>query len=115
MGTMKDRFEKSGVSPTAIAVTATFSQIAFAASLGVEFPMLSDWDGRVANAYGVQYREWKGHSGLAKRSVFLVDRSGLVRFRWVTDDALVTPNLEEVMSSVDSIEPPGPAASRDPS
>ncbi len=98
----------------AIAVTATFSQIAFAASLGVEFPMLSDWEGRVANAYGVQYREWKGHSGLAKRSVFVVDQSGLVRFRWVTDDALVTPDLEEVMSSVDSIKPHGQATPKGP-
>lgn len=104
---MKNRFEKSGVSPVAIAVTATFSQIAFAAALDVDFPMLSDWDGRVANAYGVQYREWKGHSGLAKRSVFIVDESGLVRFRWVTDDALVEPDLEEVMSIVESIESRG--------
>lgn len=109
---MKDRFEKSGVSPVAIAVTATFSQIAFADSLGVDFPMLSDWDGRVANSYGVQYREWKGHSGLAKRSVFIVDGSGLVRFRWVTDDALVEPDLEEVMASVDAIKSHGQAASK---
>lgn len=97
------RFEASGAQPVAIAVTATFSQIAFAASLAVAFPMLSDWEGLTANAYGVQYREWKGHSGLAKRSVFVVDDRGIVRYRWTTDDALIEPDLEEVLEAVESL------------
>ena len=100
---MLARFEASGAQPVAIAVTATFSQIAFAASLGVEFPMLSDWEGRTAYAYGVQYREWKGHSGLAKRSVFVVDEERIVRYRWSTDDALVEPHLGEVLAAVESL------------
>lgn len=87
----------------AIAVTATFSQMAFAEQLGVDFPMLSDWEGEVANSYGVQYREWKGHTGLAKRSVFVIDRDRRVQYRWVTDDAIVEPDLEEALSVVESL------------
>lgn len=100
LGQMSTRFEAYGAQPVAIAVTATFSQMAFAKQLGVDFPMLSDWEGAVANAYGVQYQEWKGHSGLAKRSVFVIDRDRSVRYRWVTDDALVEPDLEEMLSIV---------------
>jgi peroxiredoxin len=80
-----------------IAVTATFSQMAFADSLGIDFPLLSDWDRTVCAAYGVRYDVWKGHAGLAKRSMFVVDRDGAVRYRWGTDDALVLPDLDEAI------------------
>ena len=84
----------------AIAVTATFSQQAFAASLGIDFPLLSDWDREVCAAYGVQYDVGKGHRGLAKRSVFVVDRDQIVRYRWVTDDALVLPDFDAVVDTL---------------
>ncbi len=103
LGQMTDQVRKLGAEPVAIAVTATFSQLAFAEELGVDFPMLSDWDGTTANAYGVQYREWKGHSGLAKRSVFVIDRGGVIRYRWSTDDALIEPDLHEAVAVVDSL------------
>ena len=51
-------------------------------------------------AYGVRYDVWKGHRGLAKRSVFVVDRDRVVRYRWVTDDALVLPDLDEAMQAL---------------
>lgn len=82
-------------SVAAIANTATFSQMAFAEHFDMQFPLLSDWGGRTAAAYGVRYDVWKGHEGLAKRSVFVIDREGIIRYRWVTDDALVLPDLNE--------------------
>jgi len=89
-----------GADLLAVAVTATFSQQAFAESLGVDFPLLSDWDREACAAYGVQYDVWKGHRGLAKRSVFVVDTDRVVRYRWVTDDALVLPDLDEVVQAL---------------
>jgi peroxiredoxin len=100
---MTTRIRALGAEPVAIAVTATFSQMAFSETLGVDFPMLSDWEGTVANEYGVQYDEWKGHSGLAKRSVFVIDGERRIRYRWVTDDALVEPDLEEALTSIKSL------------
>jgi peroxiredoxin len=90
----------AGADVLAVAVTATFSQQAFAASLAVDFPLLSDWDREVCAAYGVRYDVWKGHRGLAKRSLFVIDRAGVVRYRWVTEDALVLPDLDEVVEAV---------------
>lgn len=84
--------------PVATAVTATFSQIAFGEALGVDFPMLSDWEGETAHVYGVQYDTWKGHSGLAKRSLFLIDVDHTIRYRWVSDDALLEPDFNETMA-----------------
>jgi glutaredoxin-dependent peroxiredoxin len=89
-----------GAEVLAVAVTATVSQQAFAASLGVDFPFLSDWDRTVCAAYGVRYDVWKGHAGLAKRAVFVIDPSGTIRYRWVTDDALVLPDLDAVVAAL---------------
>ncbi|MCV2488886.1 redoxin domain-containing protein [Geodermatophilus sp. YIM 151500] len=87
-----------GADVLAVAVTATFSQQAFADALGVDFPLLSDWDREVCAAYDVRYDVWKGHRGLAKRSLFVVGRDATVRYRWVTDDALVLPDLDEAVA-----------------
>lgn len=88
----------------AVAVTATFSQMAFAQSAGATFPLLSDWGGAVADAYGVRYGEWKGHTGVAKRSVFVIGVDGIIQYRWVTDDALVLPPLDEAMDVLITME-----------
>jgi peroxiredoxin len=96
LGQRAAELEEQGARILAVAVTATYAQLAFAERLGVDFPMLSDWDRTVCSAYGVRYDTWKGHDGLAKRSVFVLDREGVVRYRWVTDDASVQPDLDEV-------------------
>ncbi len=100
MGQRVHEIRALGADVLGVAVTATFSQQAFAASLGIDFPLLSDWDREVCAAYGVQYDVWKGHRGLAKRSVFVVDTDRVVRYRWVTDDALVLPDLDEAVEAL---------------
>ncbi|MGY1643166.1 redoxin domain-containing protein [Geodermatophilus sp. SYSU D00703] len=100
LGHRVDEIRALGAEVLAVAVTATFSQQAFAETLGVDFPLLSDWDRTVCADYGVRYDVWKGHAGLAKRSVFVIDRGGTVRYRWVTDDALVLPDLDEVVAAL---------------
>lgn len=97
MRQLTSQIRSLGAEPVAVAVTATFSQQAFAAHLELDFPLLSDWNGAVAAAYGVQYDVWKEHVGVARRSVFVIDPDGRIRFTWVTDDALVEPDLEAVL------------------
>lgn len=92
--------EAAGGSAVAIAVTATFSQQQFARDLQLSYPLLSDWNREVSQAWGVAYTEWKGHRGVAKRSVFVVDRAGVVRYRWVTDDALQLPDIDEAVAAL---------------
>jgi glutaredoxin-dependent peroxiredoxin len=48
----------------------------------------------------------EGFWGISKRAVFVVDRDGAVRYAWITDDALVEPNVEEVLAAVkDALSP----------
>jgi peroxiredoxin len=48
---------------------------------------LSDFNKKVTRLYGVLQDPWVGlgYKGVAKRSVFVVDRKGILRFKWVTD------------------------------
>jgi len=95
-----DEAAELGASMLAVAVTATFSQMAFAERLGVDFPLLSDWDREVCAQYGVRYEVWKGHAGLAKRAVFVLDQTGTVRSRWVADDAAEMPDFDAVLDTL---------------
>lgn len=103
MGQAAPRVEAVGGSIAAVAVTATFSQMAFAKHLGVSFPLLSDWSRETCGAYGVRYDVWKEHEGLAKRSLFVIDRGGVIRYRWVSEDALVTPDEQEAIDVMASL------------
>src|SRR5918999_1497444 len=100
---MAPHVEAMGGRIAAIAVTATFSQMAFAKHLAVPFPLLSDWGRETCAAYGVRYDVWKEHDGLAKRSLFVIDGEGIIRYRWVTDDALETPVIEDALAVMASL------------
>jgi peroxiredoxin len=107
LGQRYGEVEALGGSAVAVAVTATFSQQAFAEALAVRFPLVSDWGREVAAAYGVRYDVWKGHDGVAKRSLFVIDRDGVVRYRWVTDDAEVLPDLDHAIDALATLRTAG--------
>jgi len=100
LGQLTAEIRELGAEPVAVAVTATFSQRAFAEELGADFPMLSDWEGEVSASYGAQYDVWKDHTGLAKRTVFVIDPAGTIRYRWQTDNAEEIPDLGEAMETL---------------
>lgn len=72
-----DRFAELGAELLAVSPQSVESHEAFsAASGGFPFPLLSDADRSVAEAYGVL-----GPLGFYRRSVFVVDGDGIVRYR----------------------------------
>lgn len=79
---------------------------AFAQMLDIPFPLVSDFNRQVVGEFGIAYGQDKpfgGWYGMSRRSVFVVDTSGVVRYAWVTDDPLVAPNIDEVLSAVASL------------
>jgi peroxiredoxin len=103
LGSLIDDIDEAGGTVVAVAVTATFSQMAFSESLAAPFPLLSDWSGEVCGAYGVRYDQWKGHAGVAKRSVFVIDPRGIIRYSWSTDQAEETPDFAEPIRALRAI------------
>lgn len=75
-----------------------FSQKAFADSLKLPFPLLSDRSMKVTRAYGVVYGQVPGKNDypemkdlIAKRAFFLIDSNGIVRGKWIGEDLAVFP------------------------
>lgn len=81
-----------------ISVDSLFALKAFAQTYNLPFPLLSDFNRKVTKMYGVLHERWVGfgYSGVAKRSVFLVDKKGVLRYRWVTDIPSNEPPYAEV-------------------
>jgi glutaredoxin-dependent peroxiredoxin len=67
------------------------------------FPLLSDYNKEVIRKYGVVNPDMIGLKDIAKRSVFVIDRSGVVRHREVLDDARNEPNYEKVKQTLASL------------
>ena len=93
-----------GATVLGLSVESHRAHAAFAESLQLPFPLLSDLNREVVQAYGVMYtpdnRHREGFYGIAKRSVFVLDREGVVRYAWSSDDALILPDVEEVLEAV---------------
>jgi len=84
-----------------ISVDSLFTLKVFAHTYGIDFPLLSDFNKKVTRMYGVLQDPWVsfGYKGVAKRAVFLVDRKGILRYRWVTDLPAEEPPYDEIVSA----------------
>ena len=87
----------------AVSVDSRFALNAFAEKNHLEFPLLSDFNKEVSKAYGAQYETFLGLNGVAKRSAFVIDKEGVVRYRWVSEDAKVKPNLNEIREALKAL------------
>lgn len=85
-----------GFSVLGVSTDGPFAQRAFADEHDVDFPLLSDGDGGIADAYGVLADELDGVGRVAKRATFIVDRSGTVRHVTLTADHNETPDLTAI-------------------
>jgi peroxiredoxin len=67
--------------------------------------MLSDFNHEAMKAYGVYDGAFLGGllNGIAKRSVFVVDKNGKVVYSWVADKPGVEPPYEEVEAAVKKV------------
>jgi peroxiredoxin len=85
-----------------VSTDRAFSHDAFADEEELRFPLLSDSDGSVAEAFGVLYDEFRGHNRISKRSVFLIDADGEVRYTWVAETPADQPDWQEIKAAVDA-------------
>lgn len=88
-----------------ISVNDPFSNKAFAEKNKLVFPILSDYNREVIKLYGIEasdFADIKGYT-VAKRSIFVVDKKGVVRYAWTTDDPAIEPDypaIEKVLKQI---------------
>jgi peroxiredoxin len=89
-----------------ISVNDPFSNKAFAEKNKLPFPILSDYNHEVIKTYGVEAPDFGGLKGytVAKRSIFVIDQSGIVRYVWSSEDPAVEPYYEEIEKALQGIK-----------
>lgn len=86
----------------AISVDPPFSNRAFAEQNKLNFPVLSDFTRHVSSQFAGLYLDLGGVPGYtaAKRSIFILDKDGVIRYAWISDNPGAEPNYDEVKSAL---------------
>lgn len=68
-----------------ITVDSPFAQKGWADANNITFPLLSDYNRKVVQQYGVDLPNFAGMEGYTStsRAVFVIDKNGTVRYKWV--------------------------------
>ncbi len=85
-----------------ISVDSPFAQKAFADQNKLNFTLLSDYNRQAVRAFDIEDRNFVNGllPGVAKRSVFVLEKDGRVVYKWVSDNPTVEPPYAEVEAAV---------------
>ncbi len=98
-----DRFEEFDAAVYGISVDLPPAQNVWIRDENLNFPMLSDWNHDVIHDYGVVLPEMYGQFEAAQRSIFVLDETGRVTYRWVADEGEIDFGavVDEVAAAVE--------------
>ncbi|MBV8775477.1 MAG: redoxin domain-containing protein [Deltaproteobacteria bacterium] len=81
-----------------LSADSPFALDAWAKEQEYQFPLLSDYNKDTAREYGALYDDLMGFKGVCKRSAFVIDRQGVLRYAEVLADARNLPNFDAIKS-----------------
>ena len=99
------KLERLDAQVLGISVNDPFSNKAFHEENALNFPLLCDFNREVVRLYGVAMPDFAGLRGYtaAKRSVFVLDGGGVVRYKWVSEDPRVEPDYVEIRKILEGL------------
>ena len=87
-----------------VSVDSPFTLAKFKEEQHLNFPLLSDFNKEASTAYGTIYDAFIGWmKGVSKRSAFVIDKEGIVRYAEVLESAGDLPNFEAINSTLASL------------
>lgn len=88
----------------AVSVDSLFTLNKWKEEQGFNFTLLSDFNKTVSKKYDVLYKEFVFEmKGVSKRSAFVIDKEGIVRYAEVLDNAGEMPNFGDVKKTLQSL------------
>jgi peroxiredoxin len=88
----------------AISVDSPFSLGKFKEEQRLNFPLLSDFNKEVSRSYGALYENFVlGMKGVSKRSAFVIDKNGIIRYAEVLENATELPNFAAVRETLNNL------------
>ncbi|MCX6215907.1 peroxiredoxin [Spirosoma sp.] len=84
-----------------ISVDSPFTLAKFKEEQNLPFPLLSDFNKEVSQAYGTYYETFVMNlKGVSKRSAFVVDKDGNIQYAEVLESAGDVPNFQAVQETL---------------
>ncbi|MDB2428598.1 redoxin domain-containing protein [Akkermansiaceae bacterium] len=82
-----------------------FAQAAWAEKEGISLTLLSDYDHRASETYGITYDQFLPEKnlimgGVPKRSAFLIDKAGVIQFAQVNESPGDLPDFEAIQTKL---------------
>lgn len=97
-------YNSMGSEVVAISVDSPFTLERFKKDQQLNFPLLSDFNKDTSRAYGSLYQDFvMGMKGVSKRSAFVIDKDGVIRYAEVLDNAGEMPNFEAVKETLNNL------------
>lgn len=87
-----------------ISVDSLFSNGKFKQEQNLNFPLLSDFNKETSTAYDTIYPQFGfDMKGVSKRSAFVIDKEGVVRYAEVLDDASKVPDFQAINTVLEGL------------
>jgi glutaredoxin-dependent peroxiredoxin len=79
-----------------ISVDSNATLAKFKEDQALNFILLSDFNKEASAAYGVLYENFGWMKGVSKRSAFIIDKEGIIRYAEVLENAGEVPDFEKI-------------------
>lgn len=88
-----------------ISTDSVFTQIAYKENQKLNFELLSDFNKEVSRKYGSLYEDFIfGTKGVSKRSAFVIDKEGIIRYIEILENAGEQPSYEGIQDCLRKLE-----------
>jgi peroxiredoxin len=99
------QYANLNVQAIGISVDSVFTLAKFKEEQQYNFPLLSDFNKEVSDAYGSLYADWiLDMKGVSKRSAFLIDGEGVIRYAEVLDNPGEQPNFQAIQEAISALQ-----------
>ncbi|HQD10737.1 MAG TPA: redoxin domain-containing protein [Flavihumibacter sp.] len=87
-----------------ISVDSVFTLAKFREEQHLNFPLLSDFNKEVSEAYGSLYQDFVlDMRGVSKRAAFVIDKEGVIQYAEVLENAGSQPDFKAIQASLEKL------------
>ena len=98
-------YNNANVTVLGISVDSVYTLAKFKEEQQYNFSLLSDFNKDVSTAYGSLYDTWKlDMKGVSKRSAFVIDKHGSIRYAEVLENAGLIPDFNAINNTLKQLK-----------
>ena len=95
------QYNSSNAAVIGISVDSVYTLAKYKEEQHLNFQLLSDFNKEVSISYGSLYQSFGyGMQGVSKRSAFVIDKEGMVRYAEVLENATEIPDFEKIQKTL---------------